>query len=230
MLLVFSHHQNRAHHEFDEYYRHHPTSWRHSLQLLTLNLLGGVSTTDPKTTWQSDRDVPHRQWQDEGLCDTPSWSFVIHELAPLPDAPQIDFSDDEVADADVEFEPLPFWIASAAVVVAVVVDAVVGHDEDAIEILDCFIRRHAKSMNRMTALMMMRRKRLCSFCCLLFCSSVFYKSPPRLRRERPQATGEHNFFWGLFLITSHRLAGYTASYLQRYNFVGYFGPMFVLIL
>jgi hypothetical protein len=112
-------------------------------------------------TWQSDRDVPHRQWRDEGLRDTASWSFVIHELARLPDAPQIDFSDDEVVVAAVEFEPLPCWIA-----------AVVGHDEDAIEILDCFIWQHAKSMCRMIALMMIRKKRPCSLCWLLFCSSA----------------------------------------------------------
>jgi hypothetical protein len=128
-------------------------------------------------TWQSDRDVPHRQWLDEVLRDTASWSFVIHELAPLPDAPRIDFSDDEVAvaAADVEYGSLPCWIAAAAVV---------GHDEDSIEILDCFVRRHAKSMNRMTAMMMIGRKRPCSLCWLLFCSSVFDKSP--LRRERTQ--------------------------------------------
>jgi hypothetical protein len=90
------------------------------------------------------------------LRDTASWSFAIHELATLPDAPHIDFSDDEVAAADVEFEPLPCWIAD-----------VVGHDEDSIDILDCFVRRHAKSMNRMT-----RSKRPCSLCWLLFCSSA----------------------------------------------------------
>jgi hypothetical protein len=50
-----------------------------------------------------------------------SWSFVIHKLAPLPDAPRIDFSDYEVAVSDVEFEPFSCWIAAAAA-------AIVGHD------------------------------------------------------------------------------------------------------
>jgi hypothetical protein len=90
-----------------------------------------------------------------------SWSFVIHELAPLPDAPHIALFDDEVAAADVAFEPFPCWIAD-----------VVGHDEDSIEILNCFVRRHAKSKNRMTALMMIQRKRPSSLCWLLFCSSA----------------------------------------------------------
>jgi hypothetical protein len=123
---------------------------------------GGGGTTaskgslrqDVNVTWQSDRDVPHRD-------DTASWSFVIHELAPLPAAPHIAFSDDEVAAADVEFEPLPCQIA-----------AVVGHGEDSIDILDCFVRRHTRSRNRMTALMTIRRKRTSSLCWLLFCSSA----------------------------------------------------------
>jgi hypothetical protein len=111
----------------------------------------GSLRQDINVTWQSDRDVPHRQWRDEGLRITASWSFIIHELAPLPDMPHIDFSDDEVAVADVEFEPLPCWIA-----------ALIGHDEDAVEIFDCFVRRHAKLMNRMTSLVMIWSKCPCS--------------------------------------------------------------------
>jgi hypothetical protein len=126
-------------------------------------------------TWHSDCDIPNRQWRDEGLRDAASWSFVIHELAWLPDAPHIDFSDDEVAVADVEFEfePLSCWIAS-----------VVGHDEDAIEILDCFVRRHAKSMCRMIALMMIRKKTSMFFVLVVVLFFCFDKSP--LQQERPQ--------------------------------------------
>jgi hypothetical protein len=116
----------------------------------------------PETRRQCDLAVGSRcSTPSMALHDTASWSFVIHELAPLPAAPHIAFSDDEVAAADVDFEPLPCWIVD-----------VVGHDEDSIKILDCFVRRHTKSRNRMTALMMIRRKRPSSLCWLLFCSSA----------------------------------------------------------